>query len=61
MGMIRPKVNGFKFCLEDGFLRAINIRSTPCFGGEVKGAPCCMIFQYVKSLASTKKYIARPN
>jgi hypothetical protein len=33
---IRPKVRGFKLGRGDGFLRAIQIRSTPSFGGEVK-------------------------
>jgi hypothetical protein len=36
-----PKVLGFKPGLDDGFLRAIKLRSTPSFGGEVKPeAPC---------------------
>jgi hypothetical protein len=34
----------------DGFLRVINIRSTPSFGGEVKPeASYCKILQHVKS------------
>jgi hypothetical protein len=31
-----PKSRGFKPGRGDGFLRAIKIRSTPSFGGEVK-------------------------
>jgi hypothetical protein len=33
---ILPKVRGFKPGRNDGLLRAIKIRSTPSFGGEVK-------------------------
>jgi hypothetical protein len=35
----------------DGFLRAIKIRSTPSFGGEVKPeVPCRKILRHVKDL-----------
>jgi hypothetical protein len=34
--VIIPKGRGFKPGRGDGFLRAIKIRSTPSFGGEVK-------------------------
>jgi hypothetical protein len=33
---IRPEVTGFKLAEDDGILRAIKIRSTTSFGGEVK-------------------------
>jgi hypothetical protein len=36
MLVIGLKVRRFKLGLGDGFLRAIKIRSTPSFGGEVK-------------------------
>jgi hypothetical protein len=40
----RPKVPGLKPGQDDGFLRAIKIRSTFSFGGEVKPeTPCCNI------------------
>jgi hypothetical protein len=38
---IGPKVRGFKPDRGDGFLRAMKIRSTPYFGGEVKPASPC--------------------
>jgi hypothetical protein len=44
-----PKVRGLKPDRGDGYLRAIKIRSTPCFGGEVKpSAPCRKILRHVK-------------
>jgi hypothetical protein len=44
---IGPKVPGFR----TGILRAITIRSTPSFGGEVKPlAPCRKILRHVKEL-----------
>jgi hypothetical protein len=51
---IGPKVRGFKPAEATEFLRAIKIRSTPSFGGEVKPkAPCRKILRHVKkSLAS---------
>jgi hypothetical protein len=33
---IGPKVRGFKLGRGDGFLRELNIQSTPSFGGEEK-------------------------
>jgi hypothetical protein len=46
---IGPKVPGFKHAKDDGFLRAIKIRSTPSFGGEVKPlAPCHKTLRHVK-------------
>jgi hypothetical protein len=46
---IGPKVRGFKPCESDGFLKAIQIRSTPSFGGEVKlSAPCRKALRHVK-------------
>jgi hypothetical protein len=46
---IGPEVCGFKPGRGDIILRAINIRSTPSFGGEVKPlAPRCKILLNVK-------------
>jgi hypothetical protein len=48
---IGTKVRGFKPGLGDGFLRAVKIRRTPSFGGEVKPeATCRKILQHVKEL-----------
>jgi hypothetical protein len=45
---IGPNVRGLKPGLGNVFLRAIKIRSTPSFGGEVKpGAPCRKISLHV--------------
>jgi hypothetical protein len=47
---IRPKVRGFKPGRGDGFLRAIKIRSFPCFGGRIKPeAPNRYILRHVKN------------
>jgi hypothetical protein len=47
---IGPKVRRFKPSWGNGFLRVINIHSTPSFGGEVKlQAPCCKVLQHVKN------------
>jgi hypothetical protein len=47
--VIRPKIRCFKPGLGDGFLRAIKIRSTSSFGGEVKPeAHCLKILRQVK-------------
>jgi hypothetical protein len=47
--VIRPKVRGFKTGQGIGFLRAIEIRSTTFFGGEVKpSAPRLTILRHVK-------------
>jgi hypothetical protein len=44
-----PKVRGFKAGRGDGFLRAIQIRSTVFLGGAVKpSAPCRKILRHVK-------------
>jgi hypothetical protein len=46
---IEPKVHGFKPGREAGFLKAINIRIRPSFGGEVKPSfPCRKILWHVK-------------
>jgi hypothetical protein len=46
---IRPKVCVLKPGQDDGFLSAIKISSTPCFGGEVKPkAPCRRILRHIK-------------
>jgi hypothetical protein len=45
-----PKVRGFKPGRGDLFLRAMKIRSTPSFGGEVKpSAPFHKILRHVKN------------
>jgi hypothetical protein len=47
---ILPKVRGFKLGRHSGFLGAIEMRSAPSFGGEVKlSAPCRKILQDVKN------------
>jgi hypothetical protein len=38
---IEFKSHGFKLGRGDGFLRTINIRSKPSFGGEVKPSTAC--------------------
>jgi hypothetical protein len=44
-----PKGCGFKPGRGDGFLRAIKIHSTPCFGWDVKPeVPCRKILWHVK-------------
>jgi hypothetical protein len=60
---IGPSVRGFRPGRGGGFLRAIKIRSTPSFGGEVKPeAPCHNIFRHVKiTCRYEQKYFARPN
>jgi hypothetical protein len=46
---IGPKVRRIKLGRGDGYLRAIKIRSTPSFGGEVKPlAPYSTILRHVK-------------
>jgi hypothetical protein len=46
---IGPNVRGFIHCRGDGLLGAIEIRSTPSFGREVKPeAPHCNILYHVK-------------
>jgi hypothetical protein len=54
---------GFKPTRSDEFLRAIKIRRTPSFGGEVKQeVPSRKIIRHVKeSLASINRNTARPN
>jgi hypothetical protein len=45
---IGPKVCGFKLARGNGFVRAIEVHSTPSFGGEVKPkAPCRKISRHV--------------
>jgi hypothetical protein len=45
-----PKVRGFKRGRDDGFLRALKVRSTLSFGWEVKSeAPCRKILRHVKN------------
>jgi hypothetical protein len=47
---IGPKVLGFKSGRGDGFLRVVEFRSTPSFGGEVKPeVPCRKILRHVKN------------
>jgi hypothetical protein len=55
---IGPKVRGFRPGRGDGILRAIKIRSTLSFGGEVKpSAPGRKILQHVKELYEYERYI----
>jgi hypothetical protein len=60
---IVPKVRGFKPGRGDTFLRAIKIRSTPSFGGEVKPkAPYRKILWHVKMTGKyEQKYVAGQN
>jgi hypothetical protein len=47
---IKSNIHGFKHGQGDGLLRAIKIRSTPSFGGEVKpSAPCRKVSRDVKN------------
>jgi hypothetical protein len=47
------KVCTLKHCRSCGLLRAIDVRSTPYFGGEVKPAALCRkILRHSKSYAS---------
>jgi hypothetical protein len=47
---IGPKFRGLKPGRGDGFLKAIEIRNTPSFGGEVKpSAACCKILLHANS------------
>jgi hypothetical protein len=46
---LESRFTGSNLADDDGFLRAIKIRSTTYFGGEVKPAvPCHKILQHVK-------------
>jgi hypothetical protein len=50
----RPKGRRFEPGRGDGFLRVINIRSTPSFGWEVRPeVPCRKILQHIKDLRGT--------
>jgi hypothetical protein len=55
---IEPKVSGFKPGRGDGVLRAMKIRSTLLFGGEVKlSASCRKIVRHVKELCEHERDI----
>jgi hypothetical protein len=58
-----PKVRGFKLGLGDVILRAIKIRSTPSFGGEVKPSDQCQDFSACRKITSKceQRYFGRPN
>jgi hypothetical protein len=58
---IRPKFREFKPGIKDRFLRAIKIRSTPFYVGEVKPeTPCRKILRHVKITCKyEQKYFAR--
>jgi hypothetical protein len=60
---IGSKVRGFKLAQFDGLLRAIKIRSTPSFSGEVRPAASChYILWHVKITCKyEQKYFAWPN
>jgi hypothetical protein len=52
-----PKGRVFKPGRGDGFLRAINIRSSPPFGWEVKPKnPCRKILRHVKDSLTYQRY-----
>jgi hypothetical protein len=52
-----PKDRGFKPGRGDGFLRAIEMRSTPSFGWEVKPeVPCRKILRHVKDPLTYQRY-----
>jgi hypothetical protein len=56
----RPKVRGIKPGRDDGFLRAIKIRSTLSFGEKVKPeAPCRKILRHVKNHLQMRTKILR--
>jgi hypothetical protein len=51
--VIVPSFRGFKLGRSDGYLRAIKIRNTSSFGGEVKlSAPYCKVLLLVKITSS---------
>jgi hypothetical protein len=48
---VGPKIYGFRLSRGDGVLRAITIRGTPSFGGEVTpSAPCRKFLRHFKDL-----------
>jgi hypothetical protein len=58
--LLDPKVCGFKSGWSDRFLRAIKVRSTASFQGQVKpGCPCCKILRHVKNYLQVWKQIFR--
>jgi hypothetical protein len=60
MLVTEPKVHRFKPSRGNGFLRAINVHSTPSFRGEVKS--CRKILWHVKiTCKNYQKYFTRPN
>jgi hypothetical protein len=59
---IGPKGRGFNPGRGDGFLRAIQIRSTPSFGREVKPeVPCRKIILHVKLSVDVSKILNTQN
>jgi hypothetical protein len=57
-----PKGCGFRSGRSDGFLRVIKIRSTPCFGWEIKPeVPCRKILQHVKDPLRYFRYWQNPH
>jgi hypothetical protein len=56
--VIGPEVHGFK--VGRGIIRAIKVRSTPSFGGEVKrgGGRCRKFFRHIKDLYEYERNIS---
>jgi hypothetical protein len=58
---IGSKVFGFKPCRRDGFLRPIQVRSAPSFGGEVKPEAAChniLLYEYERNISYTKSIVS---
>jgi hypothetical protein len=54
--VIGPKVRAFEPCRGDGFLKALKIRCTPSFGGDVKlEAPCRNILWHINEMYEVRK------
>jgi hypothetical protein len=52
-----PRFVGSNLAEDDGFLRAIKIRSATSFGGEVKpSVPCRKMYGMLKNPTSMKKH-----
>jgi hypothetical protein len=56
-----PKVRGFKPSWGDGFLRAIKVRSTLYFSGEVKPLTPCKNLWHVKVTLNYEEIFRKPN
>jgi hypothetical protein len=56
-----PKLRGFKHGRERWVLRAIKVRITTCFGGEVKPSAPCKILWHVKDTLRYERDADRQN